>query len=303
MAIKTKIFYQVFQNIDGFCAAVQIKRTQLKLILNCKKYFTRTLHKQDKKRELEIPNGSLKALQKKINAHIQSCLKAPDYLYSGYKGSNYVKCAKVHQNSKVIATVDISDFYHSCKAEHVRSFFKNKLNTDEELTDMLVKLTTFHGSLPTGAPTSQLLAFWSYKKCFDEINELAKAKNLKMTLYVDDIGFSGDFIKFDELISEVAKILNKYGFKLNNNKNRIQKKGTKLYLGVGITKDKRLAIPNNLGFSIIKTIKNRKIKDLSPKEIARLLGLIAAAQQIEPNKFKMLKRQILKQHRKNCSIS
>ena len=54
------------------------------------------------------------------------------------------------------------------------------------------KLIIYENQLPIGSPTSQLVAFWSYKDMFDEILEYSLLNELKISVFVDDISFSSN---------------------------------------------------------------------------------------------------------------
>ena len=52
------------------------------------------------------------------------------------------------------------------------------------------RILTVNNHLPTGAPSSVLLTYWSYKDTFDTIHDFAEDIGIKMTIYVDDMTFS-----------------------------------------------------------------------------------------------------------------
>ena len=92
--------------------------------------------------------------------------------------------------NKYVLCVDIHSFYPSTDDKKVLQFYKNSLKTPNDIAKVLTELTTFNGHLPTGAPTSVILAFFAYAKTFDDIYMKAQELKIDMSVYVDDVTFS-----------------------------------------------------------------------------------------------------------------
>ncbi|GJM72667.1 hypothetical protein HMSSN036_48830 [Paenibacillus macerans] len=119
-----------------------------------------------------------------------SNIRRPDWLISGEKGKSYIDNGKVHQNSSVFLTIDIKKFYDNCKREYVFRFFKDKMCCAGDVAGVLAEIVTFNGGIPTGCPTSQLIAYYAYEEMFENINKIASKHGCIFTLYVDDMTFS-----------------------------------------------------------------------------------------------------------------
>lgn len=102
--------------------------------------------------------------------------------------------------------------------------------------------------MPTGCPTSQIIAYYAYEDMFEEVNCITKQNNCVFTLYVDDMTFSS-FLPFDlyKICDTVNSVLRKYGHRLKVSKTKYcSQKDFKLITGVAVTPDNKLKTSNNL---------------------------------------------------------
>ena len=65
--------------------------------------------------------------------------------------------------------------------------FRDLFLMEDDIATIMTNLVMHGNVLPTGAPSSQLIAYWAYQDMFSEINEYAIENNYKFSLYVDDI--------------------------------------------------------------------------------------------------------------------
>ncbi len=252
------------------------------------------------KRQIIAPEESLKAKQKRVLKLLQKVIR-PYWLISGEKGKSYIDNGRLHIDSKFMLAIDIKSFYDNCKREAVYKFFKDKLYTSPDVADILTNITTYEGNIPTGAPTSQLLAFYAYMDMFYNIELIAKKYNCIFTLYVDDMTFSSVEV-FDVkcLAREVDIILRKYGHKPKYKKVKYySKKMNKPITGTIVSSKNQLMIPNKLRKKIHYTyhkikqlIKNKISKKELVKEINSLSGQIQSAKNIDSNFFVRTNRSI-----------
>lgn len=146
-----------------------------------------------KNRNIQAPIDELYNIHNRI-ASLLARITLPDYLFSGIKGISYIENAKEHLNAKEILTTDITAFFPSTSRKMIFWFFKDTLQCSYKVANILADLCSINEHLPTGSQISMPLAYWVNAKMFDELNNLAKDSNLKMTVYVDDVTFSGDKI-------------------------------------------------------------------------------------------------------------
>ena len=177
------------------------------------------------KREIQTPIKLLYDIHNRI-ASLLARITLPDYLYSGIKNRSYIDNAKAHLNNNVVFTTDIEAFFPSTTRTMLFWFFKEKLNGSYELANILADLCSIDDHLPTGSQISMPLAYWVNAAMFDELYDLAQQHHLTMTVYVDDITFSGKQIPkgFKYQIKQIIK----------KHKHQIKTEKTKLYCGQSV---------------------------------------------------------------------
>lgn len=97
----------------SLCLALGITEVELSNILQNKEnfYHEMVLSKGSKERIVYRISEPLKFILTKIAKHILSYAYYPDYLYAGIKGRSYIEAAKIHLQSKIIISEDISNFF------------------------------------------------------------------------------------------------------------------------------------------------------------------------------------------------
>lgn len=163
-----------------------------------------------KPRQVQDPIPELKAIHKRLNRLLQR-VAHPAYVQAGLKGLSYKTNAENHSSIEWVCSIDVQSFYPSCKRERIYQFFKQTLDCSPDVAEILADLNIVNGHLPTGGPFSLLLSYWSHQDIFDKIHESAEEHDLKMTLYVDDLTFSGKRARRSFLNSHVKPHLRAAG--------------------------------------------------------------------------------------------
>lgn len=245
---------------------------------------------KDKPREIQAPTGELKLVHKRIG-FILSQLKTPSYLFSGKKGWSAHGNSLHHQNWKFGLKADIRKFFPSCSRKNVSLFFRYDLKMAPDVASFLSKICTYRNFIPTGSPLSMSLAFWANHFIFDEIDTIAKREGLTFSLYVDDMNFSGLYIR-KNLIADISRQLKRVSLKIHPHKTRRFNPGEVRIITGTALKNGKCLVPNNLRFKIIKhsCILNSS-NEISLKMKQKMIGLIQAARTIEPLVFSSLLSQ------------
>lgn len=279
---------------------LKITGDTLKQIQNIISYRSFEISKNgtNEKRNITAPNPILKQIQTRILYLLQN-IERPCWLISGEKGRCYIDNGKAHQLSNYVLTIDIKKFYDNCKREPVYQFFVNYLKTSNDVAKILTDVVTYNQGIPTGCPTSQLIAYYSYQDMFEEINTLSQAYGCKFTLYVDDMTFSNIFsFKQKSLANEVDKVLRKYGHKPKYCKIKYYSKhDPKPITGTIIMPNHQLEVPNNLQKKVYDNFQIIKDVDISSpysfeyeKMLLSLKGQLQAVKNINPKKFPEITR-------------
>jgi len=165
-------------------------------------------------RHLLAPSPSLKRLQRRLlDAYL---IKLPTHpcATAFHPGGSTVRHARPHADGRLIACVDLRDFFGSTSAARVRRFWLSE-GWPEGDVRILMALTTFQGRLPQGAPTSPALSNLVNRRLDERLDRLARRSEAVYTRYGDDLTFSwregtmpGAFMK------KVEDILGREGYQV-----------------------------------------------------------------------------------------
>lgn len=248
-------------------------------------------------RTIYAPEDDLKRVQGRIQYLLQRVEK-PSWVYSGTKGVCHVDNALSHEGNSYFVLTDVSSFYDHCTRDAVYRFFRNDLKCAPDVADLLATMTTYDkadGStlVPTGSPCSQLVAYFAYRRMFDEISELAERYGCRLSLYVDDLTLSSSqpIGSPRNLEKEIARILRAYGHEIKWRKTGyFGANSYKLVTGVALDGKGTPRIPNNLGKNVLKGMHDVIAGD--EEKIAPTIGRIGAARQIVGGAFPEVARVI-----------
>ncbi|WP_062262482.1 reverse transcriptase family protein [Endozoicomonas arenosclerae] len=146
--------------------------------------------KGSKPREIQKPNPKLEVVHTRI-ASLLCRIDTPNYLHSGKKGHSNVSNAYAHVNSDNLLTTDVKSFFPATSRRQVFSYFYSIMQCSPDVADMLADLCTYNAHIPTGSRISMPLAYWANVSMFNELQALSLKHSVKMTIYVDDLTFSG----------------------------------------------------------------------------------------------------------------
>lgn len=249
--------------------------------------------KNGSKRIIEAPNDYLKLILSALAQNLQ-LLDCPEYNFCGWKKQNTLQNAQTHINANAYLVSDISEYYPNTKAKYVRDFWK-KFNTDEESLDILVKLTTYHNHLPTGAPTSPILVFLTHEELFNQIYKKMKEQGIKVSLYADDITLSSKHGITNSTVKYIQSVLKKHKLLLKPEKTKHFSYKKAKITGYYILQNGKLSVPYCKGHDVVKMLKEKPIKDMTENELLKVLGKIEYIRKIDKNAFKIKRLKIVKQ--------
>lgn len=209
--------------------------------------------KNGKYRIIQAPEKNLKNIQRKLgkflnkthNKYIEDKGIKLNISHGFVKGKNIFSNAKIHRNKRYVLNVDILDFFPSFHLGRVRGYFeKNKeFKFSNELATLIAQLTCYNDKLPQGAPTSPIISNLIFNIVDIRILNLAKKYKLDYTRYVDDMSFSTNekifIFTYKEFIEKLIDILEKSGFKINQNKTRLEYFSSRQEV-TGLTVNKKL---------------------------------------------------------------
>ena len=249
-----------------------------------------------KKRLIEEPNAILKLLLKNLKEILFDTFDCPEYNKCWLGGNNNIN-AQAHARQHAFVTTDISSFFTNSKACYVRKFFKEKLKISGEALDILVQMCTYRGHIPTGAPTSSILAFLAHKDLFDEIAQHMEEKDITFTLYVDDITLSAKHGILGKEIKFIKSVLKKHKLEIKPEKTKFFSFKKAMITGFYLAQGGKISVPDSVGYKVVSLLREKNLGDMSKKELRRLIGLINYCQTADKRRFSATKRnaiQVLK---------
>lgn len=192
--------------------------------------------KNGKDRIIQAPKENLKYIQRKLGEYLNNIHN--NYLndnkielnisHGFIKGKSIFSNAKIHKNKRYVLNIDILDFFPSFHFGRVRGYFEKskEFKFSNEMATLIAQLVCYNGKLPQGAPTSPIISNLIFNIVDRRILNLAKKYKLDYTRYVDDMSFSTNDKKFlfahKEFIEKLIDLLEKSGFKINENKTRLE---------------------------------------------------------------------------------
>ncbi len=191
-----------------------------------------------KVRVLEIPEEGLKTLQRELLHKILDRIPTHPSLYGG-PASSTKKAVQMHINKPLVIALDIKDFFPSIKKYRVIRAIEN-IGIEAGVSKLLADLITYHNHVPQGAPTSACIGRIVLNNFAFELDQMLKGISpiAAFSIYVDDIIISGpEGLK--RIIPIMAKMLGRYGFKINREKMEIMRKNNE-QVSLNIRLNKRI---------------------------------------------------------------
>lgn len=170
-------------------------------------------------RIIEPPLDDLKKIQSLINERLLSKIHSHEAVFPRKKAS--IKDVLLpHEAQPVVIACDISDFFPSLRTAGLKSLFSD-LGFSNEMTNLLLRLTTYKGHVPQGAPTSSSIARLYVSDLANSIEKyIADIPHAQVSIYADDIIISGP-VGLKRCLPGLNKIANRYKLKFNHKKNRV----------------------------------------------------------------------------------
>lgn len=241
--------------------------------------------KNGKLRLIEEPLPDLASVQKRLHEQLRR-VETPAWLMSGKRGVRPQDNALVHCRTVFIVNVDIEAFFQSTKREFIYRCFQREFGMTDDVASLLADLVTYKGHIPTGTSTSQIMAFWAYRQTFERIEKLCESRSIVMTLWVDDITFSGTTPFQANWPLDINKILAAVELRLKASKTKFYNaEEYKIVTGSAISPKGMILVRNTKRAEILSLVSGRRIEELSLTEARRFFGKLASQRQNEPAFF------------------
>ena len=298
MKFEECALYNVVRKKD-LCRLLQCS---LKSIKHCENNYKPYIDKRGKKRLVEpIYSNTLKRLQSFIYRYLSELI-FDENIFGGIKGKSYLDNGIYHLGNDYVVALDISKFFPSISREKIYQFYRSKLNCSPDVSKILTDLCSVNidkfdenevkdflnehevstlNHLPTGAPFSSILAYLVNMDMIDEINEVCKRNNCKVSFYIDDIVISSNKKITRDKLNLIVKVIRKYGYKLQVTKSKkYYKNQYKRVTGAIISKDAKRLVPSNKVTYKLKKLKNNNEINVMEKDL-KMRGLNQVLVQID----------------------
>ncbi|MFO0982286.1 MAG: reverse transcriptase family protein [Planctomycetota bacterium] len=140
-------------------------------------------------RTILAPDDTLRGLQRLLLRRVFARLRCHPAALGFERGQSIVTHARLHARRAVVLRMDLKDFFSSTRAERVTSYLR-KAGWNAAASELLARLCTHAGSLPTGAPTSPRLSNLVNYRLDARLSGLAARHQATYSRYADDLTFS-----------------------------------------------------------------------------------------------------------------
>jgi RNA-directed DNA polymerase len=261
---------------------VREKRDDLRRLANFKEQFivrrTTETGKDEKKktRDLAYPEDRLRRVHERLKFHLNK-VKQPSYLFSPRFGKSQRDNAELHAGQAQVLTMDLKQFYPSTTSAMVKKWLINELKMYPDVAALITRLATVDEKASFGSPLTPVLCTLVHRKMFDEIADLCAARNLRYSVWVDDITISGKFVP-GELLNQIREVVRKNGLKTHKIRYRTNSRPI-FVTGIGVVGDKLIS-PYKTNLRIKQLYSQyHEAKTLEEKEdcAQKLLSLLGSA--------------------------
>ena len=185
-------------------------------------------------REITAPKGGLRGILNALNILLQTYDEPTPWAYGFVCGRSVVDNARPHVGKRYILNLDLKDFFPTITRQQVADCLTAEPFGFSSLAAKLISgLATVRTKnneevLAQGFATSPTLSNFICREMDKEIASIATAQGITFTRYADDLTFSSDtdiLRPQGELVQQVKAIVERYGFRLNEEKTHLQRRG------------------------------------------------------------------------------
>jgi len=222
-------------------------------------------------------------------------IRPSSYAHGFVTGRSTATNARLHVGRKVVIKVDLKDFFGSTKFGPVMTALM-KAGLSAQIAKDITNTCTLDGTLPTGGPTSPMLSNLAVRRMDVRLAGLAKKYDATYSRYADDLCFSSDNPKLNEMLPAVDFVVKQCGYRLNDKKTRVMRRG-KRQIVTGIVVNRKVNIPRRLRRNIRAGLHNVKMslvnnQPFDEKQYESLKGMAAYFQSVNTDATRSFKQDI-----------
>ena len=194
-------------------------------------------------RPIVKPNKPLSDWLKRVKSALYQQRKDwPTFIHGGVKKRSYISFARPHTNKNTVITVDIRDCFGSISQNNVQTALVEKLGLPSGLAHRLAAKLCYKRHIPQGFATSSYLTNLCLNDTLLIIKRQMSRMSVDMTIYVDDIALSSQYIDSAKVINLVSKELSRAGLAISKAKVKVMHSyGPQIICGLVVNKRISLA--------------------------------------------------------------
>lgn len=188
-------------------------------------------------REIKAPCRQLDVILSCVNILLKTIYEPSDVAMGFTSGRSVLKNAQIHVGHNYVFNIDLKDFFPSIPQARIwKRLQLEPFNFSQEVAGILAGLCCSYdvnakaNVLPQGSPASPLLTNAICDKLDRRMKGVAKRFGLHYSRYADDMTFSSMhnvYHKDGAFRTEISRIIAEQGFRMNESKTRLQKKGAR----------------------------------------------------------------------------
>ena len=199
-------------------------------------------------RRILAPADDLKSLQRTILRRLLGRLRAHPAAMGFERGRSIVTNARAHQGQAVVLRFDLVDFFPSTRAKRLRAYFR-RIGWNRPATKLLLRLCTYEGGLPQGAPTSPRLSNLVNYRLDARLSGMARRLGAVYTRYADDITISfaaDDRAKVHYIQGFLRRVVSEEGYKVHHRKKLSIRRRHQRQVVTGLVVNASVSLPRPL---------------------------------------------------------
>lgn len=237
-------------------------------------------------RRITAPIGKLKDIQKCISVILAPYYLVPDCVHGFAEGRSVASNAIKHTSKNYVLNIDLKDFFPTITYTRVSKSLR-ELGFNEDVSDTIARLCTIpiwdeqsqmlRNALPQGSPASPLLSNIVCSTLDQRLSVLAKRYGLTYSRYADDITFSSNhsvYAKDGEFFKEFEDIVRSSGFKINEKKTRLQKRGSRQEV-TGIIVGEKINTYRQFTKNLRAAVFHAETNGCTPREFNNIMGRVS----------------------------
>lgn len=173
----------------------------------------------EKWRRIDTPIGMLKTLQRRLLRTVLDTGPLPGRMFGGVAGGSPLKHAWCHEGQPQVVTMDLTACFPKTKHTQVFEMYRSQFGCSPQIARVLTQLTTIHGGVPQGAPTSTSIVNHCLVPLFSELDALAGRFDLQFSMFIDDMAFSGK--SANRVIEPAYRVVARHGYAASHSKLRL----------------------------------------------------------------------------------